>query len=385
MLYRFLIRPLLYRLSAEKAHRLTVKALELLQVIPLALPLLRLLFPRPAGVEVKALGLNFPTPIGLAAGFDKDAEVFRGLGAIGFGFVEIGTITGEGQDGNPQPRLFRLPADRALINRMGFNNRGATFAAQHLSKIARDDLIVGINIGKTKLASPAEAIDDYRKSTRLLGPLADYMVVNVSSPNTPGLRDLQAVESLRPLLKAVREELDQVHAAGLSSTDRQNPEAPIPLLVKIAPDLNDDDIVKVAALALELKLEGIIATNTTIDRSGLNTADQTVENLGAGGLSGAPLKRRSLEVLRILRQQVKDQLILISAGGIETPKETFERLSAGATLVQVYSGLVYHGPALPTRLARGLKGMLRKSGKEELSSVIGGSVPPPANQIKSAS
>lgn len=351
MLYRWLVRPLLYLLPAEAAHRLIVALLRLAQLLPGVLWLLRKLSSPPPEARVQALGLDFPSPVGLAAGFDKDAEVFESLGALGFGFVEVGTVTGEGQPGNPKPRLFRLRPDRALINRMGFNNEGAEAVARRLAQRGRRRTVLGINIGKTKVVDAAAAQDDYAKSARLLGPFADYMVINVSSPNTPGLRDLQAVESLRPLAVAVRAALDAAV-----------PARRVPLLVKIAPDLEDTDVLAVADMALELGLDGIIATNTTIRRDGLATPAAEVSALGAGGLSGAPLKERSLAVLRLLAGRIAGRITLISAGGIESADDTWERLRAGATLVQVYSALVYEGPSLPRRITRGLTERARAEG-----------------------
>jgi dihydroorotate dehydrogenase len=246
------------------------------------------------------------------------------------------TVTGEGQPGNPKPRLFRVKKDRALVNRMGFNNLGAEFLRTRLTAPRRT--IVGVNIGKTKVVPEEAAVGDYVKSARLLGPLADYLVVNVSSPNTPGLRDLQAAEKLAPLLSAVRDTLKDVC------------QAPPPLFVKIAPDLSDEQIDAVAELSLELGLAGIIATNTTISRAGLTTPEAEVAALGAGGLSGAPLKRRAVAVLQRLKAKVGDRLVLISAGGIENTADVRERLLAGASLVQVYTAFVYEGPLLPSRI-----------------------------------
>jgi len=346
VLYRFFVRPLLYLLQAETAHRIAVFFLRLAQKFPGGRSVLRLLFPLPKNQAVQALGLSFPSPIGLAAGFDKDAEIYQGLGALGFGFVEVGTITAQGQPGNPKPRLFRLVQDRALINRMGFNNHGAEHAALVLKKTRSQkpgEPILGINIGKTKIVSADDAVSDYEASTRLLAPYADYFVVNVSSPNTPGLRDLQAIGSLRPILLAVRTALDEV------VTERR-----VPLLVKIAPDLADEDISDVARLALEIGLDGIIATNTTISREGLKTDARTVKEMGAGGLSGAPLKKRALEVLSHLRAKGGKDLVLIAAGGIENAEDAQARLNAGANLVQIYSAMIYGGPGVPSRIARDL-------------------------------
>ena len=343
-MYKALIRPLLYLLPAEAAHHLAFGCLRLLTAVPGVKPLLRRVFHARGGEgRVRALGLDFPNPIGLAAGFDKDAVGYEALGALGFGFVEVGTLTGQPQSGNPRPRLFRLPKDRALVNRMGFNNRGSADAVRRLRKPHRT--IVGVNIGKTKVVSEEQAIEDYVASATRVAPHADYVVVNVSSPNTPGLRDLQATEKLRPLLEAVREALNEA-----------SPARRVPLLVKIAPDLADEDVDAVADLALELGLDGIIATNTTIRRDGLESSAEAIERCGAGGLSGPPVHERALEVLTRLKARVADRLVLISVGGIETPEQARARIDAGATLVQVYTALIYEGPFLAKRLASGVGG-----------------------------
>ena len=311
---------------------------------------------RAAAAPVQAMGLTFPGVLGVAAGFDKNAVGIDALAALGFSFVEIGTVTGEPQPGNPRPRLFRLPRDRAIVNRMGFNNDGAETVAIRLAgrrraRRGRDrDVVLGVNIGKTKVVAEDDAIGDYEKSTRLLAPHADYLVVNVSSPNTPGLRDLQAVEKLRPLLVAVRTVADQV-------TDQR-----VPLLVKIAPDLSDDDVLAVADLAVDLGLDGIVATNTTISRAGLSTADPAVEAVGTGGLSGAPLTGRADTVMRLLRDRVGPELTLIGVGGIGTVQDAEARLAAGATLLQAYTGFVYGGPTWPARLQRALNQNHREVG-----------------------
>ncbi len=314
--------------------------------------------PRAPELRVHAFGRELPGPLGLAAGFDKDAKGVRALGAMGFGFVEVGTVTAEAQPGNPKPRLFRLPRDRALVNRMGFNNEGASAAARRLAH--REDGIVGVNIGKTKRVAESEALADFTASAERLAPFADYLVVNVSSPNTPGLRDLQAVDKLRPLLVAVRE-----------ACDRASPTRRVPLLVKIAPDLADDDVDAVADLALELGLDGIIATNTTIARTGLSTSESRVAALGKGGLSGAPLKARALEVLQRLRARVGSKLVLIAVGGIETADDAWDRIAAGATLVQGYTGFIYGGPAWARRIHRGLADKLREHGLASIEDAIG--------------
>ena len=285
------------------------------------------------------MGIGFPHPFGLAAGFDKNARAVPGLLALGFGHVEIGTVTARPQPGNPRPRLVRLVDDRAIVNRMGFNNDGAAQVASRLHRFRRrhgDEPVVGVNIGKTKVVPVEDAVTDYVESARLLAPFASYVVVNVSSPNTPGLRDLQSVEALRPILAAVRDEVG----------DR-------PLAVKIAPDLADEDVVAVADLALELGLDAVSATNTTIDRPAtLRSAPDVVRGAGPGGLSGPVLAERSTAVLRLLRERVGERLALIGVGGVSTEQDVHDRLDAGADLVQAYTGFVYGGPTWPARLAR---------------------------------
>jgi dihydroorotate dehydrogenase len=350
-MYRLLYRMVLRRMPAEEAHLLAFGLIRGVARVPGAAWLLRRwLGPRDPVLRVRALGLEFPGPLGLAAGFDKDARGTRGLAALGFGFVEVGTVTARAQPGNPRPRMFRLTADRALVNRMGFNNAGAAAAAARLrrSRTRRGGPVVGVNIGRTRAVPDAEAAADYAVSARAVAAVADYVVVNVSSPNTPGLRDLQAAERLRPVLMAVRSALD-IAGGG----------RPVPLLVKIAPDLADADVDAVADLALELGLDGIIATNTTISRDGLASPAAEVAAAGAGGLSGPPLRARSLAVLRRLRARAGDRLVLVAAGGIETPDDAWERLRAGATLVQAYTGFVYGGPLWPRRVHAELASRIR--------------------------
>jgi dihydroorotate dehydrogenase len=333
--YQALFDHLLTRIDAERAHHLGFAGIR-------SARLATRLYPGPSTRPVNALGLTFPSALGLAAGFDKNAVGVDALAALGFGHVEVGTVTGEAQPGNPRPRLFRLPADRAIVNRMGFNNDGAETVAARLAERAKhrhSPVVLGVNIGKTKVVpedDEAAVLADYMKSARLLSPYADYLVVNVSSPNTPGLRSLQAVDRLGPLLEGVRGVAD------------------VPLLVKIAPDLADDDVLAVARLALELRLDGIIATNTTVSREGLRTPAADVEAAGAGGISGSPVAARSREVLRLLHDAVGHDLVLVSVGGITAPEEARERLDAGATLVQAYTGFVYGGPWWPRRVAHAL-------------------------------
>ena len=334
--YRLLFDHLATRTDAERAHHAGFLA------IRAGRPVARHTLGRRAGEPVDRMGLRFPGVLGLAAGFDKNAVGIDALAALGFGFVEVGTVTGRPQPGNPRPRLFRLPTDRAVVNRMGFNNDGAELVAERLARRRRTGVVVGVNIGKTKVVPEDQAVDDYRLSTRMLAPHADYLVVNVSSPNTPGLRDLQAVERLQPLLAAVRRE-------ALRATDRY-----VPLLVKIAPDLSDDDVLAVADLVVADRLDGIVATNTTISRDGLRSTAADVERAGAGGLSGAPLLHRSLEVMRMLRSRMGEEPTLIGVGGIATIGDAVERLAAGADLLQAYTALIYQGPTWPGRMNRAL-------------------------------
>ncbi|MEU1728679.1 quinone-dependent dihydroorotate dehydrogenase [Nonomuraea sp. NPDC005692] len=347
-MYRLVFTQVLRRFDAEAVHRLTVTGLAVLARLPLLKRLFHRAFaPHDPVLRVTAFGVHFPGPFGLAAGFDKDAACAEAIAALGFGHVEVGTITAHAQPGNPRPRLFRLVGQRAVINRMGFNNSGARAAARRLRRTRGVPVVVGVNIGKTKVVPESEAVADYVAGARELAPLADYLVVNVSSPNTPGLRNLQAVELLRPLLTAVKEVAD--------ATPRRTP-----LLVKIAPDLADEDVDAVADLAVELGLDGIIATNTTIRHGG-----------ETGGLSGRPLKGRSLEVLRRLRAKVGDRLTLVSVGGVEDVDDVWERLLAGATLVQGYTGWIYGGPLWAARIHRQLARRVRRHGLSSVTEAIG--------------
>lgn len=337
-MYPLIFRAVFARMDPETAHRLVVPVIRLLGVWPFA-PIVRAITRPDPRLRTRALGLEFDSPFGVAAGFDKNAVMSEGLYALGFGHVEIGTVTAIPQQGNPKPRLYRIIEDRALINRMGFNNAGADAAGARLarSRRRRHRAILGANIGKSRVAPVDAATADYVTSTRLVAPVADYLVVNVSSPNTPGLRGLQEVEALRPLLEAVRD------AAGAT-----------PLLVKIAPDLPDDQIRAVAALAVELGLAGLVATNTTTARAPLSADADRVAAMGAGGLSGAPLRQRSLDVLRTVRAVVPESFCVISAGGVETAADVAERLAAGANLVQGYTGFIYLGPFWARQINRGL-------------------------------
>ena len=343
-MYRLLFSLVFARMDPESAHHLAFGVIRRFPSFGLGLLVEGLTGPDPS-LEVTALGLRFPSPFGVAAGFDKDGLAVVGLGRLGFGHVEVGTLTAIAQPGNERPRLFRLIADRALINRMGFNNGGADAAAGRLSRLSRRTHrpVLGVNIGKSRVTPDERATGDYERSARVLAPHADYLVVNVSSPNTPGLRGLQELEALAPLLEAVRDAAETT-----------------PLLVKIAPDLADEEVVRICELAERLGLDGIIATNTTISREGLKTPVAEVEAIGAGGLSGAPLAARSIEVLRLIRRNVPESLCVVSVGGVEAADDVQERLDAGATLVQGYTAFIYRGPLWAREINRGLLRLRRE-------------------------
>lgn len=343
----------MFTIPPERIHGIVMGGLGLCQRVPvLRMALERVLPVTEEILSQELFGLTFPRPLGLAAGFDKAAQVPDVWAGIGFGYAEVGTVTAQGQPGNPAPRLFRLPRDNALLNRMGFNNPGAQAAAENLRRRSGSG-IIAINIGKTKATPATEAVDDYRLSARTLGRLADYVVVNVSSPNTPGLRDLQAVERLRPILRAVQEE------------------AGAPVLVKIAPDLSDADVDAVADLAVELGLAGIVATNTTISRDNLVTPATEVEEMGAGGISGRPLAARAEEVLSRLYRRVGDRLVLVASGGIFGPQDAWQRIASGASLLQGYTGLIYGGPDWVRDIHRGLAEQIRRQGMSSITQAVG--------------
>lgn len=354
-----LVRPWFFSLDAEQAHSLVASMLALAH----RSPLLRraLIGESTTTLPVHALGHTFSSPVMMAAGFDKHATMYNALYALGFGAVEVGTITALSQPGNDRPRLFRLVEDRALINRMGFNNHGAAAARAAIEAVRPSrGLVLGVNIGKSKVCDVERAAEDYAESARQLGPLADYLVVNVSSPNTPGLRSLQAVDALRSIVAAVRGALDERGASP-------------PLLVKIAPDLADDDIDSIAEFAVQAKLDGLVATNTTIAREGLGLrADpRVVQAIGAGGLSGPPLRARSLAVLKRLRRRVGREMTLVAAGGIESAEHAWESVRAGASLVQVYTAFVYRGPGLARALTEGLRALMERDGFTAWEQAVG--------------
>ncbi|WP_375342348.1 quinone-dependent dihydroorotate dehydrogenase [Curtobacterium sp. MCBD17_008] len=333
-------------MDPERAHHLAFAVIRWLPKVPVVAGAVERSARPPAEDGITTMGIHFPSRFGMAAGFDKDARAIAGLGVLGFGHVEVGTVTARPQPGNERPRLFRLIADRALINRMGFNNHGAVKAAGRLERARRNPgrPVIGVNIGKSRVVSVEDAVEDYLESTRLLAPFADYLAVNVSSPNTPGLRGLQELDHLRPLLAAVHE------AAGRT-----------PVLVKIAPDLTDEQIDAIAGLAVDLGLAGVIATNTTVERGGLTTPAADVRAMGAGGLSGAPLGERSLAVLRRVRAAVPAGFCVIAVGGVTSEADVQARIEAGATLVQGYTAFLYEGPTWAMRINRLRRRRLRHS------------------------
>ncbi|MCW5909831.1 MAG: quinone-dependent dihydroorotate dehydrogenase [Cyclobacteriaceae bacterium] len=336
-MYKSVIRPVLFLFAPESIHHFTFLFLKITGSIPGVRQLLKLLFAvNSPKLERTILGITFPNPVGLAAGFDKDGRLVDELAAFGFGFVEIGTLTPKAQPGNDKPRLFRLPEDKALINRMGFNNGGIQAAVERL-KNRKSDIIVGGNIGKNKITPNQQAVDDYAACIDALHPYVDYFVVNVSSPNTPGLRELQEKEPLKKLLSDVK---------ALS----QSKEKPKPVLLKIAPDLTRTQLDDIVTILLETKTDGVIATNTTISREGLVTPKEVVDAIGMGGLSGKPVRKQSTEVIRYLRQQLGSAYPIIGVGGIMTPEDALEKIKAGADLVQVYTGFIYEGPGFVKRI-----------------------------------
>jgi dihydroorotate dehydrogenase len=357
--YRILLIALSRFVPAEAAHEAVMRLLRALSALAFVRRLLRRVFTlRAPELAVKALGQTFPSPLGLGAGFDKNAEVYDILADFGFAFVEVGTVTWRAQEGNPRPRVFRLPRDRALVNRMGFNNVGAEAVVAHLDH--GRGVKVGLSVGKSRAAADADAVEDYVLSLRKLARFADYVVLNVSSPNTPGLRSLQSPERLEPLLIESRKALVEVC-----------PDRHVPLLLKVDPDLSDEQLVEIGRLSLKLSLDGIIATNTTVTREGLASPPVKVETLGAGGLSGPPLAAKAKRALRTLHGVVGDRMALISVGGIETGEDAWERICAGASLVQIYTSFVWGGPLTPRRINRALLRKVRQKGLSSIQDAIG--------------
>ncbi len=341
-MYRLLIKPLFFLLPPECAHFLALTLMEMLLRLPGMETLFKYAFrPRVAPAPKPAAGLLFSNPVGLAAGFDKNGRHIRAMAALGFGFIEVGTVTPRPQAGNPKPRLFRLPADRALINRMGFNNDGLDALVKQLQRPRPPGVLIGGNIGKNKDTPNEKADDDYAACFEALFPWVDYFAVNVSSPNTPNLRELQDKEPLTRLLTS----LQQLNLAR---------EKTKPVLLKIAPDLTDAQLDDIVSIARKTGIAGIIATNTTVSRNGLRTPTFRIERIGAGGLSGHPLRLRSLHVIRYLRAKLPPPFVLIGVGGIDSPQAAKEKLDAGADLVQLYTGFIYEGPGIVKRILSGI-------------------------------
>ena len=352
-IFQKLVRPLLFRLDAESAHELGINALR----IGLGNDLLQKTFgkrPPESFGSIKRFGLKFTNPIGIAAGFDKNGIVVNQLASLGFGFVEVGTVTLRPQPGNQKPRLFRLPEDEALLNRLGFNNDGAETVAERLRQLKRK-CVVGVNIGRNKDVPNERAVENYLAVFDVIRSVADYVTVNISSPNTPGLRDLQRSDNIEELLSALQ--------------NRNYSTGKRPLLVKIAPDLAEADIESIVDICIRLKMSGIIATNTTTSRDGLKTAN--VEGLGPGGISGRPISNRSIDVIRTIRRHSRGKIPIIGVGGIFNAQDAFDKIAAGASLLQAYTGFIYSGPAFAFEINTGLNAILAQRGFERVDDAVG--------------
>ena len=361
MLYRSLLRPLLFRLSPETAHELALHSLSFFPGL-----VKRLLTPRPMQKpfgELRRLGLSFPNPVGLAAGFDKDGIALESLAALGFGFIEAGTVTYEPQPGNQRPRLFRLQQDKALINRAGFNNKGAVAFAQQV-RTHRPDCVLGVSIGKSKTAPIENAVEDYLRSFEIVYPVADYIALNVSSPNTPGLRDLQRAELLEDLLRALQtrnRELSEQASRGRLT----------PLLVKLAPDLGRAELDQLVDVVKRTNLAGLIATNTTTQRDGLRASKEEIAACGEGGLSGIPLRQRSTNMIATLYNLTTGLIPIVGVGGVFTAEDAWEKICAGASLIQVYTGFIYQGPRIAQEINEGLEQIISSEGFGTLDEAVG--------------
>lgn len=361
MLYRSLLRPLLFRLPPETAHEFALHSLSFSPGISQRIFGDR--YRRAPFGKLKRFGLSFDNPIGLAAGFDKDGVALEPLAALGFGFIEAGTVTFHPQPGNPKPRLFRLPEDRALINRAGFNNEGAAAFVKRVSPL-RLRCPLGVSIGKSKVVDIDEAVPDYLKTFELVFPVADYVAVNVSSPNTPRLRELQESDHLRELLTALQQRNREL-------SDQQNRSTALPVLLKISPDLNDEQLTDVVKVATGTGVAGLIATNTTLDRSHLKTSRDRVSKFGEGGLSGAPLKGRALEVVANIHELTHGSLPIVGVGGIFTADDAWQMISAGASLLQIYTGFIYEGPSIVREINDGLRRIVSREGFVSLDEAVG--------------
>lgn len=361
MIYRSLLRPILFRLPPETAHEFALHSLHFF----LRGPFRKIVASRnqvsPLG-QIKRFGLEFVNPTGLAAGFDKNGIAAESLSALGFGFIEVGTVTNEAQGGNPKSRLFRLPRDRALINRLGFNNHGAKELAERL-RAHRANCVLGVNIGKSRTAAIEDAIPDYLASFDAVYDIADYIAINVSSPNTPNLRELQRPDLLTELLQSLQKRNGELAHA--------NSGRPRPLLLKIAPDLDQPEIESIIDVALRANISGIIATNTSVRRDGLRTSAAEVQACGEGGLSGAPLRERSNQVISLVYRLTRGELPIIGVGGIFTAEDAWDKISAGASLIQLYTGFIYEGPGIAKRINEGLAEILRREGFNSIDDAVG--------------
>ncbi|MEM9411870.1 MAG: quinone-dependent dihydroorotate dehydrogenase [Planctomycetota bacterium] len=361
-----LIRPIFFQLPAETAHHAAMGIFARTASVPAIAAQIRRRYevvdPR---LEVEQFGLRFPNPIGLAAGFDKAGAWYHQLMNLGFGSVEIGTVTGQAQPGNPKPRLFRLPADRAIVNRMGFNSDGCQAVAAELNKKSSKATlgILGINIGKSKVIPLEEAPAEHQKSFEALFEYADYFTINVSSPNTPNLRELQNKDHLIDIISAVQQSNQKLsHQLGVKTK---------PILLKIAPDCSDNQLAEIAEVAIDQKLSAIIATNTTISRDGLNTGKKEVEKIGAGGLSGRPLTDRSREVIGTLYKRLRNRIPLVGVGGIMNGNDAWNMITAGANLLQIYTGFIYGGPSLIREINQSLLTKIEAAGVDSICDVVG--------------
>ena len=371
-----LLRPLLFALDPARAHAIAMAALAPVEHLGLLHFALKSVFrPTDPRLVVRTMGLEFPSPVGLAAGLDKNADRARAFAALGFGHVELGTVTAEAQAANPVPNLFRLPADRALVNRLGFPNEGAAHVAKRIAaRRGRVGVPIGVSIGKSRsvpLEPLSGVLDDYRASFRAVRDVADFVVVNVSSPNTLNLRAMQAAETARPLFEALQAEATR------------GPKR-VPLLVKIAPDLADEAIDAIVDEAKRAGLAGVVATNTTIARTGLATPSEDVERIGAGGLSGKPLFTRALSVVKRVRARLGPEACVIGVGGVDSAEAALAMLRVGADLVQVYTGFVYEGPTLPGAIARGLLRAMEAEGATSLAQLVRGDSSTPSGTSRAA-
>ncbi len=363
MLYRTLLRPILFRLPPETAHELALHSLPFLFRSPLLRKFMAGDSVASKFAPLERFGLSFNNPVGLAAGFDKNGVALDELAALGFGHIEAGTVTALPQPGNPKPRLFRLPMDQGLINRAGFNNDGADAFAERAGKLGHD-FVLGVSIGKSRAATNEEAVLDYLNSFAAVYPVADYIAINVSSPNTPGLRELQQSTQLEMLLSALQQ---RNHELALHHSRPR----PVPLLVKLAPDLTEGEMELIVSVARRANIAGLIATNTTIARDGLKTAVGTVTACGAGGLSGMPLQARATRMIAHLYHLSSGAMKIIGVGGIFTAQDAWDKICAGSSLVQLYTGFIYQGPAIANKINRGLVEILKREGFASIDDAVG--------------